>query len=103
MSNGSSRDLRGGQNPARLFRRYAAARRTCSTRSREPAAVVEPLFAEYEQVLDRLARELHDRGEIASTYAEAWARLWRGVRDRLAAHPPTKPAHRWRGTEPVCA
>ena len=34
---------------------------------------------------------------------EAWARLWGGARDRLAAHPPTKPAHRWRGTEPVCA
>ena len=34
---------------------------------------------------------------------EAWARLWGGARDRLATHPPTKPAHRWRGTEPVCA
>ncbi|MDE0449250.1 MAG: phytanoyl-CoA dioxygenase family protein [Spirochaetaceae bacterium] len=34
---------------------------------------------------------------------EAWAKLWSGARDRLAVHPPTKPAHRWRGTEPVCA
>ena len=34
---------------------------------------------------------------------EAWARLWRGVRERLAAHPLAKIAHRWRRTEPVCA
>ena len=36
----------------------------------EPATVVEPLFAEYATVLDRLAHELQDRGEIASTYAD---------------------------------
>ena len=34
---------------------------------------------------------------------EAWARLWGDARERLAAHPAAKPAHRWRGTEPVCA
>ena len=34
---------------------------------------------------------------------EAWARLWGSARERLAAHPAAKPAHRWRGTEPVCA
>ena len=34
---------------------------------------------------------------------EAWARLWGGARERLAAHPAAKPAHRWRGTESVCA
>ena len=34
---------------------------------------------------------------------EAWAGLWRGARDRLAAQPAAKPAHRWRGTEPGCA
>jgi hypothetical protein len=33
-----------------------------------PAAIIEPLFAEYATVLDRLAHELHGRGEIASTY-----------------------------------
>ena len=34
----------------------------------DPAEVIDPLFAEYEDVLDRLAHELRDRGEIASTY-----------------------------------
>ena len=36
----------------------------------EPATVVEPVFAEYATVLDRLAHELQDRGEIASTYED---------------------------------
>ncbi len=36
----------------------------------EPAALIDPLFAEYGDVLDRLAHELRDRGEIASTYHE---------------------------------
>ena len=35
----------------------------------EPEAVVEPLYAEYKQVLDRLANDLHNRGEIACTHA----------------------------------
>ena len=34
------------------------------------AAVIEPLLAEYAGVLDRLAHELHDRGEIACPYDE---------------------------------
>ena len=34
---------------------------------------------------------------------EAWAGLWCEARDRLAAQPAARPAHRWRGTEPVCA
>ena len=34
----------------------------------DPAELIDPLFAEYEDVLDRLAHELRDRGEIASTY-----------------------------------
>ena len=36
----------------------------------EPAAVVEPLFVEYREVLDRLAHELCGCGELASTYAD---------------------------------
>ena len=54
----------------------------------EPAAVVEPLFAEYAAVLDRLARELHARGELASTYADlAFAeRLIRIYRDTGRDH-----------------
>ena len=36
----------------------------------EPATVVQPVFAEYATVLDRLAHELQDRGEIASTYED---------------------------------
>ena len=48
----------------------------------EPAAVVEPLFAEYGEVLDRLAHELRDRDELASTYddlqfAERLIRIYR--------------------------
>ena len=47
-----------------------------------PAAVIEPLFAEYATVLDRLAHELHARGEIASTcddleFAERLIRIYR--------------------------
>ena len=34
---------------------------------------------------------------------EAWAGFWGDARERLAAHPAAKPAHRWRGTEPACA
>lgn len=34
----------------------------------DPIEVIEPLFAEYAVVLDRLANELFDRGEISSTY-----------------------------------
>ena len=34
----------------------------------DPAESIDPLFAEYEDVLDRLAHELRDRGEIDSTY-----------------------------------
>ena len=36
----------------------------------DPAESIDPLIAEYEGVLDRLARDLHGRGEIASTYGE---------------------------------
>ncbi len=35
----------------------------------DPTKVIEPLFAEYEVVLDRLANELFDRGEISSIYS----------------------------------
>ena len=54
----------------------------------EPAAGVDPLFAEYAEVLDRLARELHARGELASTYADlAFAeRLIRIYRDTGRDH-----------------
>ena len=34
----------------------------------DPQESIDPLFAEYEFVLDRLANELYDRGEIDSTY-----------------------------------
>ena len=34
----------------------------------DPEESIDPLTAEYEDVLDRLAHELHDGGEIASTY-----------------------------------
>ena len=34
----------------------------------EPSILIEPLFAEYSEVLDRLAHELRDRREISSTY-----------------------------------
>ena len=48
----------------------------------EPAADIEPLFAEYATVLDRLSHELHARGEIASTcedleFAERLIRIYR--------------------------
>ncbi|MDE2902522.1 MAG: phytanoyl-CoA dioxygenase family protein [Chloroflexota bacterium] len=34
----------------------------------DPEAFIDPLFADYALVLDRLANELHDRGEIDSTF-----------------------------------
>ncbi|MCY3957658.1 MAG: phytanoyl-CoA dioxygenase family protein [Chloroflexi bacterium] len=34
----------------------------------DPAESIDPLIAEYEGVLDRLAHDLHQAGEIASTY-----------------------------------
>ena len=36
----------------------------------EPRTVLEPLLHEYAQVLDRLAHDLYQRGEIGATYAE---------------------------------
>jgi len=36
----------------------------------DPAADLDPVIAEYETVLDRLANELFAKGEISSTYAE---------------------------------
>ena len=57
-----------------------------------PAAVIEPLFAEYATVLDRLAHELHARGELASTYndlqfAERLIRIYRESRRASPAVP----------------
>ena len=50
----------------------------------------------------RIARSRRDPDHELRDPA-AWAGLWRGARERLAAHPPAKPAHRWRGSESVCA
>ena len=36
----------------------------------DPVADLDPIIEEYKGVLDRLADELHERGEIRSTYAE---------------------------------
>lgn len=36
----------------------------------DPATDIDPIVREYEGVLDRLANELHEKGEITSTYAE---------------------------------
>jgi ectoine hydroxylase-related dioxygenase (phytanoyl-CoA dioxygenase family) len=36
----------------------------------DPETDIGPVLAEYEQVLDRLARDLHAKGLLASTYAE---------------------------------
>jgi phytanoyl-CoA hydroxylase len=36
----------------------------------DPVADLDPIIEEYKGVLDRLADELHERGEIQSTYAE---------------------------------
>ena len=49
-----------------------------------------------------VARSRRDPGSELR-HPEAWAELWRAARERLAVRPPAKPAHRWRGTEPVCA
>ena len=57
----------------------------------DPQAVLDPLLAEYAQVLDRVAGELYERGEIAATYAELGfderlIRIYRETRRDFASH-----------------
>ena len=57
----------------------------------DPAESIAPLIAEYEAVLDRLANELHDRGDIASTYddldfSDRMVRIYRETGRDFAGH-----------------
>src|SRR5215217_911094 len=54
----------------------------------DPARDLAPVIAEYETVLDRLATELHDAGELESTYADLTfsARLTKIYQESGRAH-----------------